>query len=93
MLRRTMLYGPGNVKSRGMTINGRPVKHPPWKPCPFPGGRKEHASFQWEFQWKLDLAKRTLCRIDKHRPFKTFRNRKGEIRIGFTCAYCWKELV
>lgn len=43
-----------------------PLDHTLWQCRNYPGGRKTHLSYRWEFQWASGLRRRTLCRIGRH---------------------------
>lgn len=56
----------------------------------YPGGRRVHLKYRWEFQWRDKLRSWTLCRTGRHNP-AVWYSRDGE-EIGTTCSGCEKDM-
>lgn len=58
-----------------------PLDHNLWECRGYPGGRRRHLRFRWEFQWKDDVLAHTACRVGVHRFIVWHRASPGP-RLG-----------
>jgi hypothetical protein len=68
--------------------------HPVWsRQC---DNRRLHLSRAWEYRWRPELHRVTLCRLGRHRVIKSWRRDAdpatfqptGPWRFQWTCYYC-----
>lgn len=70
------------------------LMHPIWR-C---HDRRLHLSRAWEFRWKSELRRMTLCKIDRHQIAKCWRRDRdamnrgvGPWRFFWACVDCGHE--
>ena len=70
-----------------------PLDHSVWR-CGWPGGRRRHLRYRWEYQWRSRLRSATLCRLGCHDPIEWFGHAPdgSVLRAGVSCADCDKDL-
>lgn len=75
-----------------------PLDHSVWRCTGFPGGRKRHLHYRWDFQWRDRLRSWTLCRLGRHRPVQWWGRTPAEADAGlpmtsrgWSCAACYKK--
>jgi hypothetical protein len=66
-----------------------PLDHSVWECKGYPGGRRRHLAYRWDFQWRDRLRGQTLCRAGRHAPVQWWS--KGG-KAGVTCRGCYKDL-
>lgn len=54
----------------------------------YPGGRRRHLAYRWEFQVRDQVLRWVLCPFRRHRWVTWWR---GQQEDGVTCARCEKE--
>jgi hypothetical protein len=67
-----------------------PLDHSVWECRGYPGGRRRHLQYRWDFQWRDRLRGMTLCLIGKHAWVHWWRGQTGE-SAGIVCRGCEKE--
>jgi hypothetical protein len=67
-----------------------PLDHSVWECRDYPGGRRRHLRYRWDFQGRDWVRSKTLCLIGKHHWVPWWRGHSGEL-IGVTCSGCDKE--
>jgi hypothetical protein len=67
-----------------------PLDHSAWACRGYPGGRRRHLRYRWDFQWRDQFRGKTLCLIGRHRWVQWWRGQTGE-PMGTTCLGCGKE--
>ncbi|HVT97836.1 MAG TPA: hypothetical protein VHE33_10030 [Acidobacteriaceae bacterium] len=75
-----------------------PLDHSVWACDGFPGGRKRHLQYRWDFQWRDRLRSWTLCKIGRHRPVESWGRSREDAEagrpmrsLGWSCACCYKD--
>jgi hypothetical protein len=65
-----------------------PLDHTVWECTGYPGGRRRHLKFRWQFVWKDKLRAMTFCRVGRHSWAKWW-DRQGN--TGLHCVSCFKD--
>lgn len=68
-----------------------PLGHTLWACQGWPGGRRRHLEYRWDFQWRDWLRGKTLCLLGKHAWVQWFRGRERNVYAGTTCKACGKK--
>lgn len=70
------------------------LMHPIWR-C---NDRRLHLSRAWEFRWRSELRRLTLCKINRHQVTKCWRRSRDEMnrgvgpsRFSWICVNCGHE--
>jgi hypothetical protein len=59
----------------------------------YPGGPLAHIRYAWQLQWRITLARRTICRIGHHRPVTGWTPGTDGIRRSIRlCSRCLMPL-
>jgi hypothetical protein len=69
----------------------------------YPGGRRRHLAYRWDFQWSHALRAKTLCRVGRHNPTQWWQSAswdpetktRTELPESLTwtgCRDCYKRL-
>lgn len=61
-----------------------PLDHPIWACQDYPGGKRRHLKYRWEFQWRDRLYEQTLCRVGAHH----WTNVWGRGESWTACVHC-----
>jgi hypothetical protein len=70
-----------------------PLDHSVWACRDYPGGRRTHLAYRWDFQWSGTVKRWTLCLLGKHEPVKWHPGpRCPDQAIHTACGNCYKEL-
>lgn len=56
----------------------------------YPGGRRRHLEFRWQFQWRDWLYAKTMCRLGQHEIVRMWRRPAGadEMQVFRACRTC-----
>jgi hypothetical protein len=65
-----------------------PLDHSVWECRGYPGGRRVHLRYRWDFQWRDELHAKFLCPLGRHRRVEWF----GRGESGFCCGACSKDM-
>jgi hypothetical protein len=65
-----------------------PLDHSLWECRDYPGGRRTHLEYRWQFQWKDKLHELTLCRVGRHKWTEWYGPGK---QSGVCCQSCYKD--
>jgi hypothetical protein len=66
-----------------------PLDHSLWRCAGFPGGRRRHLSYRWQFQWGAEVRQRTLCVLRMHAWVRGWRRTDGEwTQLPAACLSC-----
>lgn len=71
-----------------------PLDHSIWRCNGFPGGRRRHLKYRWEFQWETRVRAWLLCPFGKHdwvRWHPGPGNPDPDQPVVTACANCYKE--
>ncbi len=78
--------GPPKIKELDFT-GFHPLDHTVWACRGYPGGRRTHLAYRWDFQWRDKLRKWFLCPVNRHIPVTWW----GQGRTGISCQACGKD--
>lgn len=53
----------------------------------YPGGRLRHLKYAWNYQWREEVYRRTLCRVGRHEDAWSYRA-KPVSKIEVRCHNC-----
>lgn len=67
-----------------------PLDHPLIECRGYPGGRRRHLEFSWDFIWKDRVRAQTTCRVGRHR-FTVWRRLDTEVPVNIACMACTKQ--
>jgi hypothetical protein len=81
--------GPPNIKSLDFS-QFHPLNHTVWACRDYPGGRRRHLTYRWDFQWRHRVRAWTLCRVGRHDWTQWYRGRDWA-PAGVTCSACDKD--
>ena len=55
----------------------------------YPGGRKRHLSYRWEFRWRERVRRVLLCPLRRHEWIKWTRT--NDQRVTVRCRNCFRK--
>lgn len=67
-----------------------PLDHPLWSCRGYPGGRKQHIKYKWEFMWRPRVRALTRCKVGLHSEVQCWAPRDKKTRT--VCADCSKSM-
>jgi len=82
--------GPPNINFDKIDFSGfHPLDHSLLECQGYPGGRRRHLEYWWDFKTKPELRAQTLCRLGMHSMTTLWKGRENPVSFQ-ACRYCYK---